>query len=75
MITYDDSLAIPENRLEEVLHGEGRIMLPASKKHVDLIEELARMLRAHLNPRQYRVITSGAGLGIERAPLTYRIPA
>ena len=74
LITYEDSLTMPENRFEEIVHGESRIMPPASKKHVDLIEELSDILRGHLNKREYRVTDAGAGLGIERIPLTYRIP-
>ena len=74
LITYEDSLAMPENRLEEIVHGESRMMPPASQRHIDLIEELADILKSQLDPREYRVTSSGAGLGIERSPLTYRIP-
>jgi Uma2 family endonuclease len=65
---------MPENRFEEIVHGESRIMPPADKKHVDLIEELSDILRAQLNKRDYRITDAGVGLGIERVPLTYRIP-
>jgi Uma2 family endonuclease len=74
LITYEDSLSMPENRFEEIVHGESRIMPPAIKKHVYLIEELAIILRSQLNRQEYRVTAAGAGLGIERAPLTYRVP-
>ena len=74
LITYEDSLTMPENRFEEIVHGESRIMPPAIKKHVYLIEELTIILRAQLNPREYRVTAAGAGLGVERIPLTYRVP-
>ncbi len=74
LITYEDSLTMPENRFEEIVHGESRIMPPPIKKHVYLIEELYRALLAQLDPRQYYVTASGAGLGMERIPLTYRIP-
>jgi Uma2 family endonuclease len=74
LISYQDSLTMPENRLEEIVHGESRIMPPANQKHVDLIEALSDILKAQLDPRQYRVTSTGAGLGIERDPLTYRIP-
>jgi len=72
-ITYEDSLAMPENRFEEIVHGESRIMPPATKKHVYLIESLANALRARLNPASYSILVAGAGLGVARVPLTYRI--
>src|SRR6202050_349348 len=74
MITYEDSLTMPENRFEEIVHGESRVMPPPNKKHADLIEELAHILRAQINRSVYRVTSSGVGLGVERIPLTYRIP-
>ena len=74
LITYEDSLTMPENRFEEIVRGESRIMPPAIKKHVYLIEELSDILRGQLNKREYRVTAAGAGLGVERVPLTYRIP-
>ena len=74
LINYEDSLTMPENRLEEIVHGESRIMPPAIKKHVYLIEKLSRALQAQLDSREFYVLSAGAGLGIERVPLTYRIP-
>jgi hypothetical protein len=44
VITYAESLGMPENRLEEIVRGKSRIVPPAGKKNVDLIEELARIL-------------------------------
>jgi len=74
LITYEDSLTMPENRFEEIVHGESRIMPPPNKKHADLIEELSEILRTQINRREYRVTDTGPGLGVERVPLTYRIP-
>jgi len=73
LISYEDSLSMPENRFEEIVHGESRIMPPATILHNYLIEVLAEALRRQLDPREYYV-TCGNGLGIERNPLTYRIP-
>ena len=39
LITYEDSLTMPENRFEEIVHGESRIMPPPIKNHVYLIDE------------------------------------
>jgi len=49
-------------------------MPPANKRHVYLIERLAEILRSLLHAREHRVTTSGAGVGVERVPLTYRVP-
>jgi Uma2 family endonuclease len=49
-------------------------MPPPTPEHVDLIDELTSLLRDQLNKHEYRVTSAGAGLGIERVPLTYRIP-
>jgi Uma2 family endonuclease len=74
MITYEDSLTMPENRFEEIVHGQSRIMPPVIKNHVFLIRMLSRILDTQLDLREYDVLSQGAGLGIERVPLTYRIP-
>jgi Uma2 family endonuclease len=74
LITYEDSLTMPENRFEEIVHGESRTMPPPNKKHARLIDELSDILRTQLNRREHHVTSAGAGLGIERVPLTYRIP-
>jgi Uma2 family endonuclease len=74
LITYEDSLTMPENRFEEIVHGESRVMPPPSAKHAYLIDELSDILRSQLNKGEHRVISAGARLGIERVPLTYRIP-
>jgi Uma2 family endonuclease len=74
LINYEDSLTMPENKLEEIVHGESRIMPPAIKNHVYLVERLADALRVHLDRRKYYVTIAGAGLGIARVPLTYRVP-
>ncbi|MGA2738813.1 MAG: Uma2 family endonuclease [Bryobacteraceae bacterium] len=74
LINYEDSLTMPENRFEEIVHGESRVMPPPSEKHADLIDELSDILRTRLDRREHRVTSAGAGLGIERVPLTYRIP-
>ncbi|MGC9944787.1 MAG: Uma2 family endonuclease [Bryobacteraceae bacterium] len=74
LINYEDSLRMPENRFEEIVHGESRVMPPAIKNHVYLIKKLTNTLEAQLGVREYTVLSQGAGLGIERVPLTYRIP-
>jgi Uma2 family endonuclease len=65
---------MPENKLEEIVHGESRIMPAPNKKHAYLIKMLSRILDTQLSFREYDVLSQSAGLGIERVPLTYRIP-
>ena len=74
LITYEDSLTMPENRFEEIVHGESRVMPPAIKNHVYLIKKLSKLLERPLEDRGYEVLSQGPGLGVERVPLTYRIP-
>ena len=74
LINYEDSLTMPENRFEEIVHGESRIMPPPDQKHADLIEELSDVLKVNSTGGSTASLSSGAGLGIERIPLTYRIP-
>ena len=74
LITYQDSLTMPENRFEEIVHGESRIMPPPNQKHADLIAKLLTFLVRQLDDNEYQVLSQGAGLGIERIPLTYRVP-
>jgi Uma2 family endonuclease len=74
LINYEDSLTMPENRFEEIVHGESRIMPAPNKKHADLIAKLLTVLVRRLDENEYQVLSQGAGLGIERVPLTYRLP-
>ncbi len=74
LISYEDSLTMSQNRFEEIVHGVSRIMPPPHQKHVYIIDELSDILKAQLDRREYHTTSSGAGLGIERVPLTYRIP-
>jgi Uma2 family endonuclease len=74
LINYEDSLTMPENRFEEIVHGVSRIMPPATKDHSYLIRRLSKLLERQLGDREYGVPSLGFGLGIERVPLTYRIP-
>ena len=75
LINYEDSLTMPENKLEEIVHGESRIMPPVHKRHAYLVRELSMALQAQVDPREYYVTAGRPGLGIERVPLTYRIPS
>jgi Uma2 family endonuclease len=49
-------------------------MPPAIKNHDYLIRKLSKVLDRQLDDSKYEVLSQGTGLGIERVPLTYRIP-
>jgi len=75
LITYEQSLAMPENKLEEIIDGEIRHMPPPSRVHALLIERMAEILMEQLDRNTIRAITSPFGLGIQRNPyLSYRVP-
>jgi len=73
-ITYEDSLTMPENRFEEIVHGESRVMPPVTFFHACLIRKLSKTLEAQLNPGRYSLFGGDVGLGVTRAPLTCRVP-
>ena len=72
LITYEESLLMPENRFEEILDGESRIMPPPTLRHFVFLQALFEMLVRALP--EFRVCTSGLGVGIRRSPFRYRIP-
>lgn len=74
LINYRDSLSMPENKLEEIVHGESRLMPAPNKKHGYLLKKLSKVLDRQLDGSAYEVLSQCTGLGIERDPLTYRIP-
>jgi Uma2 family endonuclease len=74
VLTYEEWLKLPEvEGIEEIVNGEVRRMPPNKWNHARIIEELARQLRAQLNPETIYVMTSVFGLVIRREPLTTRV--
>jgi len=74
LISYEDSLFLPENRFEEIIRGESRIMPPATMNHGFVIRALSMILGRQLDETEYYIMSEGTGLVIERDPLTYRVP-
>jgi Uma2 family endonuclease len=75
VITYEEWLKMPEAEgVEEVVQGEVRKMPPNKWNHARIVEELARQLRAQLDPQAVFVVTSVFGLVIRRDPLTTWVP-
>jgi Uma2 family endonuclease len=75
VLTYEEWLKLPEvEGVEEVINGEVRRMPHHKWNHARIVEELARQLRAQLNPENVYVVTSVFGLVIRREPLTTRVP-
>jgi Uma2 family endonuclease len=74
-LTYDEWLRLPETEgREEVVNGEIRKMPPNKWSHARVVETLARLLRARLDPDATYVVTTSFGLVIRREPLTTRAP-
>ena len=72
LITYEESLTMPESNLEEVIDGELFTMPPATKHHNGLIELLHLMFLRQMSPRLFCL--QATGFLLKRDPLRYRIP-
>jgi Uma2 family endonuclease len=72
LITYEESLTMPESNLEEVIDGELFTMPPATVNHSLLIRWLQRIFDRQMQSRLD--ITWGTGFLLKREPLRYRIP-
>ena len=72
LFTYEESLSMPENKLEEILDGESRIMPPPTSFHRAFLRKLARDLERLLPA--FDVCREPIGLGIRRVPFRYRVP-
>jgi Uma2 family endonuclease len=75
LLTYEEWLKLPEAEgIEEVVNGEIRRMPPNKWNHARIVEQLARQLRAQLDPDAIYVVTSVFGLMVRHEPLTTRVP-
>lgn len=75
VLTYEEWLKLPEvEGVEEVVNGEIQKMPPNKWNHAQTVEQLARLLRAQLDPDQTAVVTTVFGLVIREQPLTTRVP-
>ncbi len=74
LISYEESLLLPEDKLTEIVRGEERRMSPPRLSHARLVENLARFLRRGRDAERYEVLVSSFGQLIRKEPLTYRIP-
>jgi Uma2 family endonuclease len=72
LITYEESLGMPENKLEEILDGESKIMPPPTSRHRAFLRKLAQELERIVS--ELDVCREPYGLGIRRAPFRYRVP-
>jgi len=72
LISYEESLTMPESNLEEVVDGELFTMPPATKHHSSLVRALQRLFDRQMS--ESLDITQGTGFLLKRDPLRYRIP-
>jgi Uma2 family endonuclease len=75
LLSYEEALELPEDKLSEIVNGEVRALPPPVNRHFLLIEQLATQLRDQLDRKTFLVVTSAFGQGVRRRPvLTYRVP-
>ena len=72
LITYEESLLMPENKFEEILDGVSRIMPMPTVGHMRFVRTLSGELERVLP--EYDVCREPYGLGIRRSPFRYRGP-
>jgi Uma2 family endonuclease len=72
LITYEESLLMPESNLEEVIDGELHTMPPATKNHGSLVRWLQRIFDRQMS--ETLDLVQGTGFLFQREPLRYRIP-
>jgi hypothetical protein len=59
LLTYADSLTMPENRFEEIVHGESRIVPAPNKKHAYLIARLLAVMGRQLGDGENQILSQG----------------
>jgi len=77
VVSYEEWLHMPvvEDRIEEVVNGEIRIMPPNKwESHSVVVDNLRRILGNQLDPKTVRVVDTIFGLVISEKPLTCRVP-
>ncbi|HYI94495.1 MAG TPA: Uma2 family endonuclease [Bryobacteraceae bacterium] len=74
ILTEDEALSLPVDRLEEIVNGEIRKMPLPERGHFRLIAILTRLLMKQLPEDHFEVVTTAYGLGIRREPLAVRVP-
>ena len=75
LLTYEEWLKLPEAEgIEEVVNGEIRKMPPNKWNQARVVEQLALLLRAQVDPQRIFVVTTVFGLVIRQEPLTTRVP-
>jgi Uma2 family endonuclease len=72
LVTYEESLTMPESSLEEVVDGELLTMPPATKNHSSLVRALQKLFDRQM--KDSFDLTQGTGFLLQRDPLRYRVP-
>ncbi len=69
LITYEESLTMPTNRLDEIIDGESYIIPPATMRHWMLLSHLREALEDQLSRKTFWLSYAEVGLGIQRDSL------
>jgi len=72
LITYEESLLMPESNLEEIIDGALHTMPPASKNHSSVLDFLQQTFLGQMKATLR--FAPGTGFLMTREPLRYRIP-
>jgi Uma2 family endonuclease len=72
LITYEESLLMPESNVEEIVDGELLTMPPATIDHNWVIQKLNLMFVRQMSPHLFCIQTTG--FLMKSDPLCYRIP-
>ena len=73
-MTYAESFQLPENRFEEIVNGEPRIMPTPTWGHNRLLQRLEVLLSAGTENTGWDIAGPGVGLGISKEPFTTESP-
>ena len=72
LLTYEEWLKLPEAEgIEEVVNGEIRKMPPNKWNQARVVEQLALLLRAQVDPQRIFVVTTVFGLVIRQEPVNH----
>jgi Uma2 family endonuclease len=74
LVTYEEWLEMPEDKDEEVINGEIRIMPAARSSHARIIARLNTAMVTRLDLSEFDVLTGSFGIVIRVTPLTCRNP-
>ena len=74
LITFEQSLDLPEDKCEEVINGVSHHAPPPGVAHARAIRRIFVALESRLDPAAHEILFASFGQLISKQPLTYRNP-